>query len=156
MCVWLPPSQRQLAEMLHKRHSIVNCRITGMKRIEATGYSVPSSCVDRGRAAASSRHSNASVRGRNRLQSERAADVGEITSVVYLCLSSSSDDHLLSHSCLGTGMRFGTQNKFCHYRESLVHSISLIASRSLLVCWWEQYHDTATSGADYLDLHKPP
>ena len=45
--------------------------------------------------------------------------------VVYLCLSSSSDDHLLSHSCLGTGMRFGTQNKFCHYRASLVHSVSL-------------------------------
>ena len=23
-CVWPPPSQRQLAEMLHRRHSIVN------------------------------------------------------------------------------------------------------------------------------------
>ena len=22
----------------------------------------------------------------------------------------------------------------------------------LLVCWWEQYHDTATSGTDYLDF----
>ena len=28
--------------------------------------------------------------------------------VVYLCLSFSSDDHHLSRSCLGTGMRFGT------------------------------------------------
>ena len=50
------------------------------------------------------------------------------TVVVYLCLSSSSDDHLLSHSCLGTGMRFGTQRKFCHYRASLVHWVSLIVS----------------------------
>ena len=48
--------------------------------------------------------------------------------VVYLCLSSSSDDHLLSPSSLGTGMRFGTQNKFCNYRASLVHSVSLIVS----------------------------
>ena len=37
------------------------------------------------------------------------------SNVVYLCLSSSSDDHLLSHSCLGTGMRGGAHNKFCHY-----------------------------------------
>ena len=22
----------------------------------------------------------------------------------------------------------------------------------MLVCWWEQYHDTATSGTDYSDL----
>ena len=51
-----------------------------------------------------------------------------VVSVVYPCLSSSSDDHLLSHSCLGTGMRFGTQNKFCHYRASLVHLVSLIVS----------------------------
>ena len=72
---------------------------------------------------------------------------------MYLCLSSSSDDHLLSHSVLGTGTRFGSQNKFCHYRASLVHSVSLTVSSSLLVCWWEQYHDTATSGTDYLDLH---
>ena len=48
--------------------------------------------------------------------------------VVHLCLSSSSDDHHLSHSCLGTGMRFGTQNKFCHYRASSVHLASLIVS----------------------------
>ena len=38
--------------------------------------------------------------------------------VVYLCPSSSSDDHHLLHSCLGTGMRVGTQNKFCHCRAS--------------------------------------
>ena len=31
MCVWPPPLQRQLAEMLHRRHSIANSRITGMK-----------------------------------------------------------------------------------------------------------------------------
>ena len=29
-------------------------------------------------------------------------------SVVYPCLSSSSDDHPLLHSCLGTGMRVGS------------------------------------------------
>ena len=61
----------------------------------------------------------------------RFGTAGLLTSterVVYLCLSSSSDDHLLSHRCLGTGMRFGTQNKFCHYRASLVHSVSLIVS----------------------------
>ena len=51
-----------------------------------------------------------------------------VPTVVYPCLSSSSDDHHLSHSCLGTGMRFGTQNKFCHYRASLVHLVSLIVS----------------------------
>ena len=28
-----------------------------------------------------------------------------------------------------------------------------IVSWSLLVSWWEQHHDTATSGTDYLDLH---
>ena len=34
--------------------------------------------------------------------------------VVCPGLSSSSDEHHhLLHSCLGTGMRFGTQNKFC-------------------------------------------
>ena len=42
--------------------------------------------------------------------------------VVYPCLSFSSDDHHLSPSCLGTAMRFGTQNKFCHYRASFIGS----------------------------------
>ena len=51
---------------------------------------------------------------------------------MYLCLSSSSDDHHLSHSCLGTGMRFGPKNKFCHYRSSLVHSASSIV---FCCCW---------------------
>ena len=37
-------------------------------------------CVDGGRAAAPSRHSNASVRGRHRLQPKRAAFVGELPS----------------------------------------------------------------------------
>ena len=32
------------------------------------------------------------------------------------------------HSCLGTGMRFGTQNSFCHYRASSVHLVSLTVS----------------------------
>ena len=55
-------------KLSHYRHEIL--------RIEATDYSL----TDRGRAAASSRHSNASVRGRHRLQSKRAAFVGEILS----------------------------------------------------------------------------
>ena len=58
------------------------------------------------------------------------------TCVVYPCLSSSSDDHHLLHSCLGTGMRGGAQNKFCHYFASLVHSASANVFISLLVCWW--------------------
>ena len=33
----------------------------------------------------------------------------------------------LSHSCLGTGMRFGTQNKFCHS--------CIIGSFGVLVCF---------------------
>ena len=52
--------------------------------------------------------------------------VEQHTFVVYPCLSSSSDDHHLLHSCWCTGTRFGTQNKFCHYRASLVHLVSLI------------------------------
>ena len=54
------------------------------------------------------------------------------SNVVYLCLSSSSDDHLLSHSRLGTGMRGGARNKFCHYRASLVH----LASSIVFSCGW--------------------
>ena len=44
----------------------------------------------------------------------------------------------------------GYKTSFCHYRSSLVHLAS-----SLVCCcrWWEQYHDTATSGTDYLHLH---
>ena len=34
----------------------------------------------------------------------------------------------LSHSCLGTGIRGGTQNKFCHYPASSVHLASLFVS----------------------------
>ena len=69
------------------------------------------------------------------------------TCVVYPCLSSSSDDHPLLHSCLGTGMRFGIITIFCHYRSSLVH-----LPLSLVCCcrWCEQYHDTAISGIDIL------
>ena len=47
--------------------------------------------------------------------------------VVYPCLSYSSDDHHLLHSCLGTGARVGTQNRFRLYRASLVHLVSSIA-----------------------------
>ena len=54
--------------------------------------------------------------------------------VVYPCLSSSSDDHPLLHSCLGTGMRVGSQDKFCHFPASLVHSASAIVFISLSVC----------------------
>ena len=57
-------------------------------------------------------------------------------SVVYPCLSSSSDDHPLLHSCLGTGMPVGSQNKFCHFRVSLVHSASVIVFTSLSLCRW--------------------
>ena len=46
--------------------------------------------------------------------------------VVYPCLSSSSDDHLFLHSSFGTGMRVGTQNKFCHYRASLIGSFGVL------------------------------
>ena len=35
-CAWLPPLQRQLAEMLLRRHSIVNCRITEGYRVFTT------------------------------------------------------------------------------------------------------------------------
>ena len=62
--------------------------------------------------------------------------------LVFLCLSSSSDDHLLFPSCLGTGMRVGTSNKF--WRPQL-----FLPSVGLLV---EQYLDTATSGTYCSDL----
>ena len=52
------------------------------------------------------------------------------------CLSSSSDDHPLLQSCLGAGMRVESQNKFCHFLASLVHSASAIVFTSLSVCWW--------------------
>ena len=57
-------------------------------------------------------------------------------SVVYPCLSSSSDDHPLLHSCLGTGLRVGSQNKYCHFRASLVRSASAIVFTSLSLCRW--------------------
>ena len=51
--------------------------------------------------------------------------------MLYLYLSSSSDEHHLLHSCLGTGMRVGTYNNFCHYRASLVH----LSSSIVFYCW---------------------
>ena len=44
------------------------------------------------------------------------------------------------------------KNKFCHYRASLFTR----CPKSFVVCcwcfWWKQFHDTAISGTDYLDL----
>ena len=37
---------------------------------------------------------------------------------------------------LGTGMRVGSQNKFFHFRASLVHSASAIVFTSLSLCRW--------------------
>ena len=71
--------------------------------------------------------------------------------VVYLCLSSPSDEHHPLHSCLGTGARVGNQNKFCLHRASLAHPVSSITLCCCWCFWWEQYHDTATSGIEYLD-----
>ena len=44
------------------------------------------------------------------------------------------------------------KNKFCHCRASLVHSVSAIVRRCCWCFWWKQFHDTAISGTDYLDL----
>ena len=74
-CVWPPLLQQQLAETQHRRHLIPNSRTTEMKL-----WNCDNRCLDSGWATAPSRHSNASVRSRQRLQSKRAADVGEITS----------------------------------------------------------------------------
>ena len=52
--------------------------------------------------------------------------------VVYLSLPSSSDDYHPLHSCLGTGERVGTQNRFCLHRASLAHLVSSIA---FCCCW---------------------
>ena len=71
---------------------------------------------------------------------------------MYPCLSSSSDDHPLLHSCLGAGMRVGSQNKFCHFPPSLVHSVSAIVFYLVVGLLVGQYHDTATSGTYYSDL----
>ena len=54
--------------------------------------------------------------------------------VVYPCLSSSSDDHHLSHSCLGTGMRFGTQNKFCHVLDSFLILVGVLVGAVSRYC----------------------
>ena len=73
--------------------------------------------------------------------------------VVYPCLSSSSDDHPFLHSCLGTGMRVGSQNKFCHYPASLVHSAGVRNCFYFVVgLLVGQYHDTATSTTPVLGV----
>ena len=76
------------------------------------------------------------------------------SAVVYLYLSSSSDEHHLLHSCL--------LHRHAGWNVKQVLSLSCIFGSFgvlgrfllLLVCWWEQYHDTATSGTDYSDLRK--
>ena len=80
-CVWPPPLQRQLAEMLHWRHSIARCPTNRNEIGELMQQGIHHSpLVWTADAAASSRHSNASARGRHRLQPKRAASVGEIPS----------------------------------------------------------------------------
>ena len=54
---------------------------------------------------------------------------------ILVCHPHLTIDPLL-HSWLGTGMRVGSQNKFCLYRASLVHPASAIVCLSLLACWW--------------------
>ena len=76
-CAWPPPLQRQLAEMLHRRHSIVSWRTTGTKSENSDDRTFITACVDCGR----SRHSDASVRSRHRFQSGWAAYVGEVPSL---------------------------------------------------------------------------
>ena len=71
--------------------------------------------------------------------------------VVSFGLSSSSDEHHPSHSCLGTGMLDGKRNNTF---VIIVHIWSIgITDSSLVVlaCWLEQYQGTATSGTDCLD-----
>ena len=59
-----------------------------------------------------------------------------IEPVVYLCLSSSSDDRHLLHSCLGTGMRIRTQKPVlsCIVHLWFIRRPQLFFSRCL--CWW--------------------
>ena len=71
---------------------------------------------------------------------------------MYPCLSSSSDDHPLLHSYLGTGMRVGSQNKFCHFLASLSHSASAIVFYFVVGLLVVQYHNTGTCGTYYSDL----
>ena len=71
---------------------------------------------------------------------------------MYLCLSSSSDD---SSSCCTA-----VWAQACGLKRKQVLSLSCIFGSFgvldrfllLLVCWWELYHDTATSVTDYSDL----
>ena len=50
--------------------------------------------------------------------------------VVSPCLSSSSDEHHCSHSCLGTGLAVWNRKQLCHYRASLVH----LSPRQCFLC----------------------
>ena len=56
--------------------------------------------------------------------------------VVKTCLSSSSDDHHLLHSCLGTGMRGGAYTCFVIILHLWFIRRSHFFLISLLVCWW--------------------
>ena len=71
-CVASSSERGSITEMLHRRKSIENFRIAGLKHdnLRQPGHALPTPCLDGGRADAPSRHSNASVRGRHRFQSE--------------------------------------------------------------------------------------
>ena len=71
VCVWPPPLQRQLAVTPRRRHSIVNFHFTGTKS---------GNCGSRAFTVALLFGRRTDVHRRHCLQSEWAADVGEITS----------------------------------------------------------------------------
>ena len=81
MCAWPPPLQRQLAEMLHRRHSIVNFRISGTKS-ENRGNRIlitARQCGQRTDGCTEPSLERFSTR-QTSLPAETAADVGEIPS----------------------------------------------------------------------------
>ena len=66
---------------------------------------------------------------------------GKLLAVCLGCrVSFSSDEHHRSHSCLGTGIRFGIQKQLCHYGASLnirirdTFGVCVFASATFLVC----------------------
>ena len=77
--VWPPLLLRQLAETQRRRHLIANSRATYMKSWNCDNRAFNIALLS-GQRMGDSRNSNASVRNRHCLQSERSADVVEITS----------------------------------------------------------------------------